>query len=373
MLRAAATIAATLGLVTFGVTGTGHAATVSQFSFTTPQYVPGVATSAAPSMVECANGAVYMVWKGMDTDEHLYYSNWTSSGWAPQKQIQLGNLTDLAPSAACDDGYDGSNLLLVAWKGLGSDNNVYVTTETAGADNWSSAQQIAGATTDTSPAAGMIPSLYEAPRVVQGITSPQYEEADTPYLAWKVAGSSSVSVTHSVNGVWGSAANLSWINTDSAPTMSNAFGGIQHVALTWKEAGTDNMKYSVGDANDGFTLGTYLGGGGGTETGLSSATVEMANSSNDLVSAPFAVWKGLGADDDVWFATQANSPSWADQAPLPFGSLTATMPTTASYTYTVPPPPGGFAGPATGVLVAWRGIGNDSGIHFTVETLTVLS
>jgi hypothetical protein len=154
-----------LGLVTFAA-GTGNAAPAdSTFAWSSPNYVPGVGTSAAPSMAQCGQTA-YLVWKGVSTDEHLYYTSYSSAGgWAAQQQIVLGNLTDTAPSVSCDSYPLGGSLMLVAWKGIGTDQHVYTTSESAGAgpNAWSAPQQVAGALTDVSPAAGMVPTDYIIP------------------------------------------------------------------------------------------------------------------------------------------------------------------------------------------------------------------
>lgn len=375
MLRAAVTAAATLGLITFAAEGTGNAAPAdSTFAWSSPEYVPGAGTSAAPSMAQCGQTA-YMVWKGVSNDEHLYYTSYSSgSGWAPQQQIVLGSLTDSAPSVSCDSYPLGGSLMVVAWKGIGADQHIYTTSQSAGAgpDSWSAPAQVPGALTDLSPAAGMVPTDDIIPAVANTTSkpaSPRFTVPAAPYLAWKVAGSNSIDFSTMANGVWQAPGQISGAFTDTAPTMSAVLGSTYQADVTWKQAGTTNMQYAVySSTNKAWSAPAFIGGGGGTSTGVSTAQVEMGNASNNSVDAPFAVWRGIGTDRRLYYTTDANPPNWASQQILPAGALTDSTPAVTQYRYPVGPPPGGgFSGTVGAAVVTWRVA--DSGIGFTVETI----
>jgi hypothetical protein len=375
VIRAVINTVAVMGLVTFAAAGTGNAAPAdSGFSWSSPTYVPGIGTSAAPSMAQCAQTA-YMVWKGVADDEHLYYTSYTpGSGWAAQQQIALGNLTDTAPSVSCDSYPLGGNLMVVAWKGIGADQRVYTTSEGTGAGptGWSAPQQVPGALTDTSPAAGMVPTDDIIPAVAKATSkpaSPRFTVPAVPYLAWKNAGSNSISSTSMVNGAWQAPAIVLGAFTDVAPTMSAVLGSAYQADLTWKVAGSTSMQYAVYDsANKAWSGPAYIGGGGGTSTGVATTHVDMGNSSNSSVTAPFAVWRGIGADQRLYYTTEANPPNWAAQQILPAGALTNDNPAVTEYRYPVGPPPGGgFSGTVGAAIVAWRVA--DSRIGFTLETI----
>lgn len=358
----------TLGLVTFAA-GTGSAAPAdSTFAWSSPNYVPGVGTSAAPSMAQCGQTA-YLVWKGVLTDEHLYYTSYSSaSGWAAQQQIVLGNLTDTAPSVSCDSYPLGGSLMLVAWKGIGTDQHVYTTSENAGAgpNAWSAPQQVAGALTDVSPAAGMVPTDYIIP--ASKTAKPAFTIPQVPYLAWKVAGGNAIDYTAMTNGAWQTPAPVPGAFTDVAPTMSATLGSTYQADVTWKVAGTTAMQSSVYDlSGKSWSRPAYVADGG-TSTGVSTSDVEMGNAANNGVTAPIAVWKGIGADRRLWYSTDANPPNWATQALLPSGATTDDNPAVTQYRYPVQGPPGGFSGTVGAAIVAWRV--SDSGIGFSVETIS---
>ena len=366
--RALLAAVTTSGLVTLAA-GTGHAAPAdSTFAWSSPNYVPGVGTSAAPSMAVCGE-TPFMVWKGVSDDEHLYYTSYSATnGWAAQQQIALGNLTDAAPSVSCDSYPLGGSLMVVAFKGIGADQHVYTTSESAGAgpNAWSAPQQVPGALTDLSPAAGMVPTDYLIPKTAT--TKPAYTIPPVPYLAWKVAGGNTVDFTSMASGAWQSPAPVPGAFTDVAPTMSATLGSTYQADVTWKVAGTTDMEGTVYDSGyKTWSRPAYVGSGG-TSTGVSTSQVEMGNAANNYVSAPFAVWKGIGTDRRMFYSTEANPPNWSAQALLPTGATTDDNPAVAEYSYSVQGPPGGFGGQIGAAIVTWRVA--DSGIGFTVETIS---
>ena len=91
--------------------------------WTTPTPVPGMATSAAPSLA-ASGWALHMAWKGEMADEHIYWS-YTADGktWQPQVSI-AGVETSHRPALAA---YQGK--VYAAWKGTsnsdGSDEHIY--------------------------------------------------------------------------------------------------------------------------------------------------------------------------------------------------------------------------------------------------------
>ncbi|MFF4119189.1 hypothetical protein ACFY0P_37880 [Streptomyces sp. NPDC001714] len=89
-----------------------------------PRPIPGVGTSSSPSLLAVGD-RLYMFWKGIDGDHTIYYS-WSQPGgqalpWQPQTRIDFVGTT-FGPTAA---DYNGD--IVLAWRGSGSDNNIWVT------------------------------------------------------------------------------------------------------------------------------------------------------------------------------------------------------------------------------------------------------
>jgi hypothetical protein len=88
--------------------------------WTPQQRVPGVGTSAGPSLAS-ANGIVYMAWKGASDDPGIYWSSFSGGGWAAQQRITGVGTSDSPAMAA-----EGSRLFMF-WKGVRGDTNGYYT------------------------------------------------------------------------------------------------------------------------------------------------------------------------------------------------------------------------------------------------------
>ncbi|HEV3362192.1 MAG TPA: hypothetical protein VG247_35720 [Pseudonocardiaceae bacterium] len=111
--------------------------------------LPFGGSSTEPS-IACGNNLLMAVWKGIGTDERIFYSISSDGGatWTPQEVVDGAPETDLTPTV---DWLPGAGIEpYLVWKGVGSDDQVYYS---AWDGAWSTAGVVPGAATDTPPRA----------------------------------------------------------------------------------------------------------------------------------------------------------------------------------------------------------------------------
>ena len=87
---------------------------------------PGVGTgsSVGPALA-VINGKLVAAWKGVEGDTRMFWSTFDGTGWSPEQQLttpspSFGPFTDTCPVL---ETYNGK--LFAAWKGVGSDTDMY--------------------------------------------------------------------------------------------------------------------------------------------------------------------------------------------------------------------------------------------------------
>src|SRR5258708_1846365 len=80
-----------------------------KYSWQPQTHIPSVGPSAAPTLASFGD-ALYMAWKGMDKDTAIYFSKLEGNTWSTQKKLAAG--TSAAPSLA-----GTSKGLILVWKG----------------------------------------------------------------------------------------------------------------------------------------------------------------------------------------------------------------------------------------------------------------
>ena len=123
---------------------------------------PSGATSTSPALA-AFNGKLYAAWKGMDSDQRLFVSSSADGvNWSAQLQLQAPSgsghgHTSASPALAAFNGK-----LYAAWKGKDTDQRLFVSSSADGV-NWSAQVQAPSGSTSTSPAlAAFNGKLYAA-------------------------------------------------------------------------------------------------------------------------------------------------------------------------------------------------------------------
>jgi hypothetical protein len=99
--------------------------------------IGGVGTAQHPALAEF-DGAMWMVWRGVDGDHGLYWSRYWDGTWQPQAKMPNVGSTAGPAMAVCD------GRLLLFWKGVSDDSNVYHSSIGPGPDAaWEPQDQVA--------------------------------------------------------------------------------------------------------------------------------------------------------------------------------------------------------------------------------------
>jgi hypothetical protein len=259
-------------------------------------------------------------------------------GWSGQRIVpEVG--TDAGP-AVCACG----NMLVLVWRGTGSDHNLWFATSANG-KAWSDGQQIPGAASDDGPTLAF--------------------DGTVLWMAWKgVPGDSGLYfATWDLKNPWGQRTSISGVGSSQGPSIA-IVAGIP--VLVWKGVGGDSgIYYSVFDRTKGNWAGQRNVGGVGTSDRPSVTTDPLSN-------GPRMVWKGVDDDDELYtselrgnWQTPNSDAFWQPQVPV---SWIITGNGTAG-TVSVGQPGSAFGPSLTTVpgriFMAWRGVLADENIWFT--------
>jgi len=262
----------------------------------------------------------YMVWRGVDGDDSLWWSRLDGNSWTPQQQLP-GKGSSHGPALTSF----GDNMLM-AWKGVPGDSSIYFAFGRDG--NWTDQQVVPNVGTSSRPAlAGN-------------------------FLAWKGVGNDT-SIWWSIlgQGGWSGQQQVRGVGTSDGPTL--AFLG-NRLFMFWKGIPGDSNAYwswmdPVNDPiwrpqrlieyTDSITQG-MISVQIGTSNSLSATT-----RGNEILLA----WKGVEGDSGIWFAVFDGN-QFSGQVSVPNV--------------------GTSAGPAVlaangSTIMAWKGIRGDSGIYWS--------
>lgn len=307
LLAGAAIVAALATVATPAVS-----AAAETVNWSTQSTMPNAGTSATPAMTNC-NGITYMVWKGVGNDTNMYFSAIAAGGtWAPQQLLGGGGGTSTGPTVTCD--FDES--IVVAWKGIGSDERIWYTSaqvETSvdqpiGPLQWSQQKIVdGGGLTDLSP------SLM----VLRNANGGQL------YLAWKGAGSDTsvhYATLPALNETWQSLGTVPGVSTVRSPTLTSGLTApysAPTLSLIWPLPGGQN-NYST----------TYLGGSSWSGPapivgGSGAAPVATEGPADGFAPLDNLVaWQGSGSDTHIWYTVDQDGTGWQSQQVVTNGGPT---------------------------------------------------
>lgn len=334
LLAGAAIIAALAAVV--ATAGVGSAAETVNWS--AQGTMPNAGTSTTPAMTNC-NGITYMVWKGVDNDTRMFFSSLSGDGvWAPQQIVGGGGGTNTAPTVTCDWNED----IVVAWKGLGSDEHVWYTTAQVESSvdqpifplQWSSQQVAGGALTDLPPSLAVVPP----------------GPGGTLYLGWKGTGGDTnvyISTLPSFTAGWQGLGAVPGVSTVRSPTLTvglNLPFQTPFLSVVWPEAGSQALRY-VEYVNGRWTGAVGLQGGSGAAPAVTEGPHDGFNPPDNLIA-----WQGSGSDTRIFYSVDQNGAGWQAQQLVTNGGPTTTGLATADYVQC----PNGICNLIT-AYVAWKG------------------
>jgi hypothetical protein len=251
-------------------------------------------------------------------------------GWAPQSPIpDIG--TDASPALCACGG-----TLVMAWKGIGRDDNIWVSRSTDGR-NWTPQQIVPGAASDDGPTLAWDgTTLWLAIRGVPG--------DDALYWA----------TSRDFGNTWSAVSNIPGTGSSNSPSMT-IFQG--QPLMVWKGIPNDNSLYYATWNNNW-----------GPQTSIPSGSADRPSVCVDFTGLPRMVWRGSKTDDTLWTSTLTGAPPlrfWQPQQNLEW--IVVGNGAAGSTEYGIP---GSAAGPsitASGgkMFLAWQGIPGDDGIYFT--------
>ena len=277
-------------------------ATVVVGGFFPQQVGIGGGTSVGPKLAVFQN-RLYAAWKGVDSDQRMFWSSFDGTSWAPQ-QVGIGGGTSEGPSLAVFQ-----NRLYAAWKGVGGDQRMFWSSFDG--NSWAPQQVGIGGGTSVGPSLAVFQNRI--------------------YAAWKGVDTDQRMFWSSFDGNFWTPQQLGiGGGTSVGPTLA-VFQNRLYAA--WKGVDTDQrMFWSSFDGNSWAPQ--QVGIGGGTSEGPSLALFQ-----NRL----YAAWKGVGTDQRMFWSS-FDGTSWAPQQ-VGIGGGTSVGPSLAVF--------------QNRLYAAWKGVGTD--------------
>lgn len=225
-----------------------------------------------PVAIETFNGTLYMVWKGMERDDRVWFSTFNGSTWSPQQQVPgIGSSTGVALAVY-------NNKLFMAWKGILSDQGIYWTTFDG--TTWAPQQLVPGVGTSTGPSIAVL--------------------GGNLFMAWKGEENDQRIFFNQFNGsTWTAQQFVPNVATSAAPVVANFSNAIY---MAWKGMNGDPGLYWSKFNGTSFAPQTEIAGVGSSE-GPSLAVFN---------NALYALWKGEFGDQRLWYSSLAGT-TWQAQ------------------------------------------------------------
>ena len=303
------------------------------YSWSAQRNLGGIGTDQLPSICACGN-SLLMVWKGIGSDHNIWHSISGDGGatWTPQKTIN-GAATTASPSLA----WDGARVWM-AWVGTAGDDSLY----------WSNSTDLFQANSNGVQHLGDRGSSH-GPRIaiVNG----------TPTMVWKGVNNDSGIYYSTFHGSWSPQANIAGIATAAAPAICQDITG--GVRMVWRGSGTDQTFWTANIPANLHPVQTRVtwqipGNGGqpstyGTPASQEGPSITLAN------GHIYMTWRGIAGDDSLYYTQLANDGTPA--APLLQWSVQSHIPNA-----------GGELGVSLTILgstvhAVWKGIPGDHGIY----------
>jgi hypothetical protein len=255
------------------------------------------------------NGQLYMVWKGMERDDRVFFSHFNGTSWTPQQQVP-GILSSTGVALAV---YAGK--LFMAWKGMLGDQGIYYSQFDG--TNWTPQQNVPGIGTSVGPRLAVL--------------------GNNLFMAWKGVENDQRIFFNQFNGSsWTAQQFVPNVATSVGPAVVNFNGSIY---MVWKGMSGDQGLYWSKFNGASFAPQQLIAGVGSSE-GPSLAVFN---------NALYAVWKGMFGDQTLWYSN-FNGTTWAAQKQI------------AGVASSVGP---GIAVFNNALFAAWKGMLGDQAIWFS--------
>jgi hypothetical protein len=261
-----------------------------------------------PIAVQAFNNRLYMVWKGIERDDRVFFSFFNGSVWAPQQQVP--NI--LSSSGVSLAVYAGK--LYMAWKGTLGDQGIYFTHFDG--TTWAPQQLVVGIGTSVGPSLTVL--------------------GNNLFMAWKGVEQDQRIFFNQFNGsTWTAQQLVPGVGTSVAPAVMNFNGAVY---MMWKGMNGDQGLYWSKFNGTSFAPQQTI-------VAATSEGVSLSVFNNRL----YAVWKGITGDQRMFF-TSFNGTAWAAQQQIP--GIASSV--------------GGGSAVFNGALYAcWKGELGDEGLYFS--------
>lgn len=225
-----------------------------------------------PVALQVYNGKLYMVWKGMERDDRVFYSTFNGTSWAPQQMVPgIGSSTGVALAV-----YAGK--LFMAWKGILGDQGIYFTYFDG--TTWAPQQLVGGIGSSVGPRLAVL--------------------GNNLFMAWKGVENDQRIFFNQFNGsTWTAQQFVPNVATSVGPAVVNYNGSIY---MVWKGMNGDQGLYWSKFNGTSFAPQQLIAGVG------SSEGPSLAVFNNSI----YAVWKGMFGDQTMWYST-FNGLTWSPQ------------------------------------------------------------
>ncbi len=262
-----------------------------------------------PVALETFNGKLYMVWKGMERDDRVFYSSFDGNSWQPQKQVPgIGSSTGVALAVF-------QNKLYMAWKGILGDEGIYYTYFDG--VNWAPQKLVSGVGTSVGPRLAVL--------------------GNNLFMAWKgLEGDQRIFFNQFNGSTWTAQQFVPNVATSVGPAVVNFNGSIY---MVWKGWNGDQGLYWSKFNGSSFAPQQNIPGVGSSE-GPSLAV---------YAGKVYAVWKGMFGDQRLFFST-FNGSGWTPQV-LISGVASSVGP--------------GITPFGNSLFAAWKGMLGDQAIWFS--------
>ena len=275
-----------------------------------------------------------MVWKGIDNDQNIYYTQRFGGHWDPQQSGPIPAIATNSRPALCNytQGY------MMAWKAPNDGSIWYATYD---GTTWGGQRQVQnGALTSDGPALIM---------------------AGIPLMVWKAPNDGSIwyakydEILPDNTLTWGQQRQVQ-PQTGGTPLTSTspglallAFGAVVQVLMVWKAPNDESIWYAI---FDGTTWGQQRQVQNGALTTASPAVLGYPGEGTTQ-GRVFMAWKGT--DQSIWYAWYDGTSPWGQQQQFAPNPATSTGPALTFDEFN-----------QGDILIAWKGANNDDGIYGTL-------
>ncbi len=262
-----------------------------------------------PMAMATFNNRLYMVWKGIERDDRVFFSYYNGQTWVPQQMIAgIGSSSGVSLAVY-------GNKLYMAWKGILGDQGIYYSSFDG--NTWAAQKEVAGIGSSVGPRLAVL--------------------GNNLFMAWKGVENDQRIFFNQFNGsTWTAQQVVPGVATSVGPAVVNLNGSIY---MAWKGMNGDQGIYWSKFNGTSFAAQQVIPGVG-TSEGPSLAIYN---------GVMYAAWKGIFGDQTMWYST-FNGTSWVAQKEIPNVWSSVGL---------------GLAAFNGQLYAAWKGMNGDQTIWFT--------